>query len=526
MTSVPGPQTLNAETKKNESKFRRRVQDAIQELTDLVTNDVLLQQLPYLDCQSWNEMAEERYLGKICGLPTCPNTVEHIQTHKYHIDRKSNKIYETCTERNKFCSESCFDVSVSIRAQLDAQVLWITGESSNRMNKKYVVDTPKRLIEELPRKSEHKSPARPAKKVSLSPRKVEVVGDTLLANMSDLMIAERDGASSEEEEEPDSVKHLAGMREDSDDENVVKKRQEDEDFKASVSRFVSSLKISDPKKEPISKTSSTKQSNCLPQLKLTETEREKLDRIRNKYSKKAQIKAPIIIEAPALCVKKVKETNNAETVPVREETGNDGEKIAVVKENTPTIIDPSITISPCTSSDTDFVLQLFKQWWTDRSTSFLKTGGLRPTNDIDQMLRRYFAGEKGLDIDLEDVNLPEVDMANVEQKRLTILLQSLKPNWLLMEQKLDVGSSEIRSLSSLLGSFRLTADNIAGFERQQTRLITAILWRIVCRFTDNLEESFFPGGFLSQEICDYLNFCGVEEHVFSRICDEVLQLIQ
>lgn len=58
------------------------------------------------------------------------------------------------------------------------------------LGKKYVVETPKRLIEEIQDKKEPKSAprARPAKKVSLSPRKVEIVGDTMIANMHDLMV--------------------------------------------------------------------------------------------------------------------------------------------------------------------------------------------------------------------------------------------------------------------------------------------------------------------------------------------------
>lgn len=95
---------MEKEIPKNESRLRRRVNETIQKLVEEVTENELIQQvtrislylllfqLAYLDCSSWDEVVEERYLGKCCGLPICYNTVIHNEPHKYHIDRKSNKV--------------------------------------------------------------------------------------------------------------------------------------------------------------------------------------------------------------------------------------------------------------------------------------------------------------------------------------------------------------------------------------------------------------------------------------------------
>lgn len=74
------------------------------------------------------------------------------------------------------------------------------------------------------------------------------------------------------------------------------------------------------------------------------------------------------------------------------------------------------------------LLYIYRQWWTEKSRFVLKSGGLRPTNDIDKLLQKFLAGERGDDFELDDVNLPNVDTVDVEKRRLQILLQNIKPS--------------------------------------------------------------------------------------------------
>ncbi|MFH4984525.1 hypothetical protein AB6A40_011234, partial [Gnathostoma spinigerum] len=81
----------------------------------------------YLDVNSWMEVAEERFIGKLCGFPLCDNFVQLKQVQKYRIDRRNRKIFEKCTDMQKYCCEQCFLMAASIRGQLPEEPLWITG---------------------------------------------------------------------------------------------------------------------------------------------------------------------------------------------------------------------------------------------------------------------------------------------------------------------------------------------------------------------------------------------------------------
>ncbi|MFH4984524.1 hypothetical protein AB6A40_011233, partial [Gnathostoma spinigerum] len=78
----------DAELKEKEEKLRRIVFNAIVALSDAgVDRSRLLSNLPYLDVNSWMEVAEERFIGKLCGFPLCDNFVQLKQVQKYRIDR-------------------------------------------------------------------------------------------------------------------------------------------------------------------------------------------------------------------------------------------------------------------------------------------------------------------------------------------------------------------------------------------------------------------------------------------------------
>uniref|UniRef100_A0A0N5AKF3 RNA polymerase II subunit B1 CTD phosphatase RPAP2 homolog n=1 Tax=Syphacia muris TaxID=451379 RepID=A0A0N5AKF3_9BILA len=73
------------------------------------------------------EIAEERYLGRLCGYPCCSNAVEIRKHQKYRIDRKNKKVFERSTERDKFCSEQCLARFNGLRFQFDDEPLWLRG---------------------------------------------------------------------------------------------------------------------------------------------------------------------------------------------------------------------------------------------------------------------------------------------------------------------------------------------------------------------------------------------------------------
>uniref|UniRef100_A0A1I7WA40 RTR1-type domain-containing protein n=1 Tax=Heterorhabditis bacteriophora TaxID=37862 RepID=A0A1I7WA40_HETBA len=61
-----------------------------------VKNTIILifryRKLPYLDCSTWDELIEERYIGKLCGYPLCSATLLSKSTQKYHIDKKIRRL--------------------------------------------------------------------------------------------------------------------------------------------------------------------------------------------------------------------------------------------------------------------------------------------------------------------------------------------------------------------------------------------------------------------------------------------------
>ncbi|KAK0405024.1 hypothetical protein QR680_017765 [Steinernema hermaphroditum] len=121
--------------KKLEQQRRKDVFHAIEKLINPVDNEELRTQLPLIDSNSWLEVVEERYISKLCGFPTCSGSVDkNAKTQMYRIDRKSKKVYVACTDRQKYCSEICFERSIGIRAQLADQPFWLTG---SRHEKQY-----------------------------------------------------------------------------------------------------------------------------------------------------------------------------------------------------------------------------------------------------------------------------------------------------------------------------------------------------------------------------------------------------
>lgn len=101
-----------------------------------------------------------------------------------------------CAEYQKFCSTRCFDRSAMVSSQLSELPIWLTAE---REAKTYVTEP----TNEHPGTSQ--SSAEDDAKAKPGEVKVEIVPDRLIAQMTDLKIAEHAESEEEEHEEGTSL---------------------------------------------------------------------------------------------------------------------------------------------------------------------------------------------------------------------------------------------------------------------------------------------------------------------------------
>jgi len=110
----------------NEKERRRQVHNIICDLSmETVSEALLFEKCNLLDHASWNEVVEERFLGRICGLPTCSNTIVVDFRRKFVVDKVNGRVFATNSEFNKYCTPRCHGISRSIQAQLDPVPLWL-----------------------------------------------------------------------------------------------------------------------------------------------------------------------------------------------------------------------------------------------------------------------------------------------------------------------------------------------------------------------------------------------------------------
>ncbi|PAV87566.1 hypothetical protein WR25_00290 [Diploscapter pachys] len=261
-----------------ERVLRKTVLTVIERFTDTVSVEEMLQTVSNLDVVSWDEVIEERDIGGLCGLPVCSNNARPKTNQKYHIDRKVKKIYEVRNERYRFCSDNCFEHSASVRSQLADQPLWIRGEAiKTKISFNWTQQGPS-----VPIVKEGKE-----KKEENRKREVEIVGSKLMAKMNELVIAERDGASSEEEDE--------------------EKSYEDKEFLQSIKRFVSQREsAAGTSQNAVNERGTGKKADGMQK---NETDKEAaLAKLREKYPMKKKAVGITIIDAPRLTQKQARET--------------------------------------------------------------------------------------------------------------------------------------------------------------------------------------------------------------------------
>lgn len=57
-------------------------------------------QLDVLDTNSWKEVVEERFIGRICGFPTCDKEIIVKTAQKYKLDKNRQKVRDLINLKN------------------------------------------------------------------------------------------------------------------------------------------------------------------------------------------------------------------------------------------------------------------------------------------------------------------------------------------------------------------------------------------------------------------------------------------
>uniref|UniRef100_A0A914QB20 RNA polymerase II subunit B1 CTD phosphatase RPAP2 homolog n=1 Tax=Panagrolaimus davidi TaxID=227884 RepID=A0A914QB20_9BILA len=254
--------------KQNEEKRRRTVFNAIETLADTVNEEKLLSLLDALDINSWKEVIEERFIGRVCGYPTCEKEIIVKTAQKYKLDKNKQKVYENYAEREKFCSPVCLQKSEHLQSQLAELPIWLTGE---RSAKNYDLS-----LQTLPLQSKLSNGEKSRGE------KIEFIPDTLLAQLNSLNLGQIDASDSDKE----------------DDETLG---VDDKQFLSNVHSFISSTKMPSTNNKNTVKTPKQDgvQNKIINKKMDKETVESKLEKLRNKFGKEPkekQKKKPIMIE--------------------------------------------------------------------------------------------------------------------------------------------------------------------------------------------------------------------------------------
>lgn len=55
----------------------------------------------------YQDIVEERAIGKMCGYPICGNKIPDMPSKKYHISTKLNKVYDITDRKVSACILCC-----------------------------------------------------------------------------------------------------------------------------------------------------------------------------------------------------------------------------------------------------------------------------------------------------------------------------------------------------------------------------------------------------------------------------------
>uniref|UniRef100_A0A1B6G0H1 RNA polymerase II subunit B1 CTD phosphatase RPAP2 homolog n=1 Tax=Cuerna arida TaxID=1464854 RepID=A0A1B6G0H1_9HEMI len=96
----------------------------------IVSESSLVENLPFISQEHYQDIIEERAINKLCGYPPCGRNLEKIPTKQYHISTTHNKVFDI-TDRKNFCSNLCYKASRYLKDQILTSPLWLRdGQSS------------------------------------------------------------------------------------------------------------------------------------------------------------------------------------------------------------------------------------------------------------------------------------------------------------------------------------------------------------------------------------------------------------
>uniref|UniRef100_A0AC34FVT7 RNA polymerase II subunit B1 CTD phosphatase RPAP2 homolog n=1 Tax=Panagrolaimus sp. ES5 TaxID=591445 RepID=A0AC34FVT7_9BILA len=426
--------------KEAEEKRRRTVFKAIETLADTVDEEKLLSLLDLLDTNSWKEVIEERFIGRLCGFPTCENGIIVKSKQKYKLDKKKQKVYENYAEREKFCSLICLQKSENVQRQLAELPLWLTGEYPG---KKYDLSLPQKLS----------TPSKSTNINKLDTEKIEFVPDQLLVQLNNLNLGQIDASDSDNEGDEDAT--TLGV--------------DDKQFLSNVHSFVSS------KVPPTTESDSPKTPQQDVVMKLNEkkmdkeTIENKLEKLRLKFGKlpkEMQKKAPIMVEP------------HHGTTPIK--TKKDGNKKA------------------------EEIMERLRLWITPKTIHYIDNESAEPSTTTSmtsdevsskQMIEQYYSGildpreyerRKIKEEEIKSVKLPLVDSIDQHFRRVDIVIGGLKKAWISYVGQLKI-VYPVNNCKNLISTFALDKSNCVVDPKSSDYFATAIL-QIMTHCSNDLKE--------------------------------------
>ncbi|XP_046674478.1 putative RNA polymerase II subunit B1 CTD phosphatase RPAP2 isoform X2 [Homalodisca vitripennis] len=90
----------------------------------IVSESSLVENLPFISQEHYQDIIEERAINKLCGYPPCGRHLDKIPTKQYHISTTHNKVFDI-TDRKNFCSNLCYKASRYLKDQILTSPLWL-----------------------------------------------------------------------------------------------------------------------------------------------------------------------------------------------------------------------------------------------------------------------------------------------------------------------------------------------------------------------------------------------------------------
>ncbi|XP_077299348.1 putative RNA polymerase II subunit B1 CTD phosphatase RPAP2 [Arctopsyche grandis] len=96
----------------------------IELLESPISQTTLLELLPYINQNHYEDITVERAIIKKCGYPLCTKKLpDKLPSRKYKVCTKTNKVYDITTRKN-FCSDQCYAASTYLKQQMMTTPLW------------------------------------------------------------------------------------------------------------------------------------------------------------------------------------------------------------------------------------------------------------------------------------------------------------------------------------------------------------------------------------------------------------------